>query len=165
MAKGLTTHVNKDIGTQIEERCKGLNCSKSEYLRNLVLRDLNGNDKQNNNTSSSSEAQVKPRVKNKIIIRKPVTVDHQAVEQPKLEPPKEDPHITLAKRLPRGINFAECRGCHTVIQNPHVTTKFKSCPHCSANTVPKDNKICPTCGKESESDEWDDSDVELEEHN
>ncbi len=154
--QSIGTRLNSDTYQKVEDRCRGSGCSKSEYIKRLIANDLNGK------VPLSSE--IIPKVKSKIIIRKPVTLDaHQEAEQPKPEPPKEDPHITLGKRLPRGVNFAECRGCHTVIQNPHVTTRFKACPQCSANTVPRDNTICPTCGKHSESDEWDDSDVELEE--
>ena len=77
--------------------------------------------------------------------------------------PKQDPHDTLAQMLPKGVNFGKCANgeCGKKIKNAKgVTTKFKACPNCRANTVPKNNDYCPTCGKEPE--EWDDSDIELE---
>ena len=76
---------------------------------------------------------------------------------------KQDPHDTLAQMLPKGVNFGKCANgnCGTKIKNAKgLTTKFKACPNCRANTVPKNNDYCPTCGKEPE--EWDDSDIELE---
>lgn len=77
--------------------------------------------------------------------------------------PKPDPHDELAQMLPKGVNYGKCANgnCGTKIKNAKgMTTKFKACPHCKANTVPKSNDYCPTCGKEPE--EWDESDIELE---
>lgn len=77
--------------------------------------------------------------------------------------PKEDPHEVLAKNMPKGVNFGKCANgnCGTKIKNAKgLTTKFKACPNCKANTVPKSSDFCPTCGQDSE--EWDDSDIEIE---
>ena len=76
--------------------------------------------------------------------------------------PKEDPHEIIALNMPKGINFGKCKNgnCGTKIKNKIITTKYKTCPNCKTNTVPKSSDFCPTCGKESE--EFDESDVEIE---
>jgi len=100
----------------------------------------------------------------------PQTVVLQA--PPTLEPPKEeskDPHEEMTKALPSGVNYAKCEGAdcgHVKLKNPKQTTKYKACPHCKANMVPKNNDYCPNCGLEEESkkfEEWEDSDIEIEE--
>jgi len=88
------------------------------------------------------------------------------------EPPKQetkDPHEEMTKALPSGVNYAKCEGAdcgHVKLKNPKQTTKYKACPHCKANMVPKNNDFCPNCGIEEESkkfEEWEDSDIEIEE--
>jgi len=78
---------------------------------------------------------------------------------------EKDPHSVLERGLPRGQNFAKCEGndCgHRKLTNPTKTTSFKTCKNCDANTVPKTNDYCSTCGFESDvEDDWDDSDVDL----
>lgn len=77
--------------------------------------------------------------------------------------PKEDPHKLLGEMLPKGVNFGKCANgnCGTKIKNAKgITTKFKTCPNCRFNGVPKSSSFCPTCGKDSE--EFDDSDIDLE---
>ncbi len=71
----------------------------------------------------------------------------------------KDPHEDIMKGMT--TNYAKCKNCDMKIKNPRIVTKFKTCPNCNSNTVPKQNDFCPTCGKES--DEWDESDVEIEE--
>ena len=81
--------------------------------------------------------------------------------------PANDPHIELAKTLPKGWNFATCKDgkCGTVVRNPNgIETSFKSCPNCGDNTNRKAAKICKTCGKKPESKEdWNESEVKIEE--
>ena len=82
------------------------------------------------------------------------------------ENPKPDEHQEIANKMPKGMNFAYCTGpdCGKKITNAKgITTKFKTCINCKANTVPKSKKYCPTCGmKEDEDNAFEDSEVELE---
>jgi len=86
----------------------------------------------------------------------------------KKEEPK-DPHEEMTKALPSGVNFAKCEGTdcgHVKLKNPNQTTKYKACPNCKNNNVPKNNDFCPNCGIEEESkkfQDWEDSDIETEE--
>jgi len=74
-------------------------------------------------------------------------------------------HTEMADLIPSGVNFMSCPGgdCgHQRLTNPKSNTRFKSCPDCETNTVPFDANFCPTCGRNHEDDEWDDSDVKLQ---
>ena len=80
---------------------------------------------------------------------------------------KKDVHDELAELLPRGQNFGKCANgsCATMVINKNPTTKFKACPGCKNNAVPKNNDFCPTCGITENSkkfDEWEESDLEIE---
>ena len=80
---------------------------------------------------------------------------------------KKDVHEELAELLPRGQNFGKCANgsCATMVINKNPTTKFKACPGCKNNAVPKNNDFCPTCGITENSkkfDEWEESDLEIE---
>lgn len=80
---------------------------------------------------------------------------------------KKDIHEELSELLPRGQNFGKCANgnCATMVKNPNPVTKFKACPGCKNNAVPKNNDFCPTCGITENSkkfDEWEESDLELE---
>lgn len=80
---------------------------------------------------------------------------------------KKDIHEELSELLPRGQNFGKCANgnCATMVKNPNPVTKFKSCPGCKNNAVPKNNDFCPTCGITENSkkfDEWEESDLEIE---
>lgn len=79
---------------------------------------------------------------------------------------KKDVHEELAELLPRGQNFGKCANgsCATMVINKNPVTKFKACPGCKNNAVPKNNDFCPTCGINENSkkfDEWEESDLEL----
>ena len=79
---------------------------------------------------------------------------------------KKDVHEELADLLPRGQNYGKCANgnCATMVINKNPTTKFKACPGCKNNAVPKNNDFCPTCGITENSkgfDEWEDSELEL----
>lgn len=79
------------------------------------------------------------------------------------EMPKEDPHETLSKNMPKGVNFGKCANgnCGIKVKNAKgITTKYKKCTNCGANTVPKSSDFCPTCGKDS--DEFDESEINIE---
>ena len=53
----------------------------------------------------------------------------------------------------------------STFKNPKgITKRYKGCINCGANTVHKEAKICPFCGKEPEDDELEDG-LELEEVN
>ncbi len=85
------------------------------------------------------------------------------IPKPK-EEPKKLSHDELAEVMPHGVNAMSCPGgdCgHMKLKNPKQTKKWKSCPHCEANTVPKDTEFCPYCTKNVDPDELDDG-VELE---
>lgn len=76
-----------------------------------------------------------------------------------------DPHLEMAKNLPKGWNFATCKdgNCGTVVKNPNgLVTEFKTCPNCKDNSNKKSAKVCKTCGKKPDADEWEDSEIELE---
>ena len=80
---------------------------------------------------------------------------------------KKDVHEELADLLPRGQNYGKCANgsCATMVINKNPVTKFKACPGCKNNAVPKNNDFCPTCGMTENNkkfDEWEDSDLELE---
>ena len=90
----------------------------------------------------------------------------QFPEEPKHEH-KKDIHEELSELLPRGQNFGKCANgnCATMVKNPNPVTKFKACPGCKNNAVPKNNDFCPTCGITENSkkfEEWDESDLEIE---
>ena len=80
--------------------------------------------------------------------------------------PANDPHMELAKNLPKGWNFATCKdgNCGKIVRNPNgIETKFKTCPNCKDNTNRKGAKICKTCGKKpDEVEDWEESDVKIE---
>jgi hypothetical protein len=83
------------------------------------------------------------------------------------EKPKKLSHEELAELIPKGVNVISCPGgdCgHKKLKNPIKTKRFKTCPNgeCGANTVPKGNEFCPTCGKDFEEDEELDDGVILE---
>ena len=80
---------------------------------------------------------------------------------------KKDVHDELADLLPRGQNYGKCANgsCATMVINKNPTTKFKACPGCKNNAVPKNNDFCPTCGMTENNkkfDEWEESDLEIE---
>lgn len=106
--------------------------------------------------------------KHKVIIEENDTtvMQENRTHDHKHEEPKPDPHDEIARTLPKGVNFARCANGNCMnpkIKNAKgITTKYKACPNCKANTVPKSNEYCPTCGKEPEQEDWEDSEVELE---
>jgi len=75
----------------------------------------------------------------------------------------------MEKSLPSGVNFAKCEGSdcgHQKLKNPTQITKHKACPNCKFNGIPKNSDYCPNCGTEELSknfEEWEDSDIEVEE--
>ena len=96
----------------------------------------------------------------------PQSIQYQQQEEPKHEH-KKDIHEELSELLPRGQNFGKCANdnCATMVKNPNPVTKFKACPGCKNNAVPKNNDFCPTCGiteNNKKFDEWEDSDLEIE---
>ena len=93
----------------------------------------------------------------------------QQMQQPKQEAKKEPElsHDDLADLMPKGVNFGKCAdgSCHDKIKNKKFVSKFKTCPNCDSNSVPKGHNFCPTCGideKNDEDDFWQESEVELE---
>ena len=89
----------------------------------------------------------------------------QKIEEKSLEQPKKLTHDELATFIPKGINSMKCPGgdCgHQKIKNPKQTKKYKSCPHCSANTLPKGSDSCPYCSKNIDEDQELDDGIELE---
>ena len=116
-----------------------------------------------------------PEAKPMITIQPQPQISYQYPPQPpqNISPPpehnhqKKDVHEELADLLPRGQNFGKCANgsCATMVINKNPTTKFKACPGCKNNAVPKNNDFCPTCGMTENSkkfDEWEDSDLEIE---
>ena len=72
-------------------------------------------------------------------------------------------HAEMAELLPKGVNYSPCPGndCgHQKLKNPNQTKEFKVCESCNHNGVPKDQEICPGCGKEVSKDA-DESDINL----
>lgn len=97
-----------------------------------------------------------------------VVVQTPPTPEPLKKEEEKDPHEEMTKALPSGVNFAKCEGAdcgHIKLKNPTQTTKYKACPNCKNNNVPKNNDFCPNCGIEEESkkfEEWEDSDIEIE---
>lgn len=95
------------------------------------------------------------------------------VEAPKVEVPHthtQDPHDELAKIMPKSTNFAKCPNgdCSKgLIKNARgINTKFKTCPNCGNNGVPKGSDYCDKCGLteedlEKNDTEWDSSDLNI----
>ncbi len=85
-------------------------------------------------------------------------------------PTEEDKHKLMKDLMPSGVNFAKCQGTdcgHKKIKNNTQTQRFKACPGCKNNNIPKNNDFCPTCGLDEEHkdfDEWEDSDIEMKEN-
>jgi len=80
--------------------------------------------------------------------------------------PKKLNHEEIAEMIPKGVNFMSCPGgdCHhQTLTNRDFTKEFKTCKNCQSNTNAKENRFCTTCGKENESDDWDESEVEIKE--
>jgi len=74
-------------------------------------------------------------------------------------------HEQIAEMIPKGVNFMSCPGndCHhQTLTNHDFTKEYKTCPNCRSNTNHIESKFCSTCGKEPEKDDWQDSDVEIE---
>jgi len=93
----------------------------------------------------------------------------QQMQQPKQEAKKEPElsHDDLADLMPKGVNFGKCAdgSCHDKIKNKKFVSKFKTCPNCDSNSVPKGHNFCPTCGIDEKTDDddfWQESEVELE---
>ena len=105
--------------------------------------------------------------------KKPFDLEVKAptVEVPKVEVPHtHDPHDELAKLIPKNSNFAKCPngncGGHLIKNAKGINLKFKTCPNCGNNAVPKSIDYCPTCGVtdedlEKKDSEWDSSDLEI----
>ena len=114
-----------------------------------------------------AEIEIEKQVPKVIISEKETVKEEHIHERPQTEQPKPNPHQEIANMLPKGVNFTKCTGedCGKKIKNAKgLTTKFKTCTNCGANTVPKGKKYCPTCGKDEDSEEpFDESDVKLEE--
>ena len=94
-------------------------------------------------------------------IQKPIQQETKKSKEPELS------HEDLADLMPKGVNFGKCAdgSCGDKIKNKKFVTKFKTCPNCDSNSVPKSHKFCPTCGiDEDQQDEdfWQESEVELE---
>jgi len=93
------------------------------------------------------------------------TPQTQMLVPPAPEPPKEKKltHEQITDLMPKGTNFMSCPGgdCgHMKLKNKNQTLKFKECPNCESNTVPKGSEICPTCGKNLDQEDLEDG-VEL----
>jgi len=103
-----------------------------------------------------------------ILLQPPAQTIAPAAEPPK--PTEEDKHKLMKDLMPSGVNFAKCQGTdcgHKKIKNNTQTQKFKACPGCKNNNIPRNNDFCPTCGLDEEHkdfDEWDDSDIEMKEN-
>jgi len=76
----------------------------------------------------------------------------------------------LTNLMPPGVNYAMCEGDNcsdSKLQNKNLVTKFKSCPKCGCNNVPKNSSMCPCCGVDEPKDEddkedyWESSEIEL----
>ena len=84
------------------------------------------------------------------------------------EKPRKLKHEELEEIMPKGVNFTRCIGSdcgHQKLENPKPITKFKACPNCKNNSVPKSSDLCPTCGLDEQNkkfEEWDESDIEIE---
>lgn len=91
-------------------------------------------------------------------------------EVPAPEVHNHDPHEDLAKLMPKSVNFAKCPNgdCSKgLIKNAKgLNRRFKTCPNCGNNGVPKSSDYCPTCGLtdndlEDKDETWDSSDIEI----
>ena len=92
---------------------------------------------------------------------------NQPIVEQKKEESREFTHDELSELMPKGVNFSKCAdgSCHDKITNSKFTSKFKTCPECGSNTVPLSSDFCPTCGIDSQdNDFWDESEIELEEN-
>jgi|SRR5579872_803950 len=110
------------------------------------------------------------KAQNVTITEKPQQIQTQMIQESHTHsnPHSNDPHIEMAKSLPKGWNFATCKdgNCGTIVRNPNgLETSFKTCPNCKDNTNRKAAKICKTCGKKPESKEdWEESEVQIEDN-
>lgn len=101
----------------------------------------------------------------------------QQIAPPPIPEPMQQPqertytNEELSELMPSGVNFAVCKGkncADSKIQNKNLVTKFKQCPKCGCNNVPKNSSMCPCCGVDEPQDEdekedyWEDSDIELD---
>lgn len=94
--------------------------------------------------------------------------NHSHEEKPKLSLT----HDQMSELMPSSVNFAKCKDGNCglgLIKNSKITKEFKTCNHCGANSVPKKNEFCPTCGvKESDivedqrEDLWGESEIDTE---
>ena len=132
--------------------CKGGVCEQDIEIEGLEVPD-----------PPKATITIKPQAQ----ISYPTAPAAQFAPQPEHVHEKKDVHEELADLLPRGQNYGKCANgsCATMVINKNPTTKFKACPGCKNNAVPKNNDFCPTCGITENSkkfDEWEESDLEIE---
>ncbi len=119
------------------------------------LRDLKGVQKEYDDCPHCKKKDEKIERKDERIRELEEKLARVPASQPRLS--IEEEHIEWGKKLPQGCNFAVCKSDGIIIENPNRITKFKTCEHCGANTLPFDSERCHICGKTSE--EFDGSEV------
>jgi len=95
----------------------------------------------------------------KEIVRDEIKLSHMTKPQEN----KKISHANMTEMM--NSNYMPCPGgnCgHEKLRADNFTKEFKTCPGCNANTNHVENKFCSTCGAEHDKDDWQDSDVELE---
>ena len=90
------------------------------------------------------------------------------IPKPEPEQPKKLTHDEIGDIIPKGNNYFKCMGSdcgHKKLKHKEQVKKFKSCPNCRNNSIPKSNDYCPTCGideNDKKFEEWEESDIEIQ---
>ena len=146
--------------------CNGLECDKNyEFDVEIpetpgVTASVSSNPELHFATTTAS-----PGIPQTVLVQAPPA----SVEPPKPPEEKKDPHEEMEKSLPTGVNIAKCEGAdcgHKKLKNPTQITKFKACPSCNHNGIPKNSDYCDKCGLDEDSkefEEWEDSELEIKE--
>jgi len=102
----------------------------------------------------------------------PIQAAQTTIPQTIIPPtPKTYSNEELTNLMPPGQNFAMCKGDNcsdSKLKNKTQITKFKECPKCGCNNVPKNSSMCPCCGVDEPQDDddkenyWDESSIEIE---
>ena len=157
---GRTINLNADE-VELVNKCVGKECKNNKDFRDAISsmanKLLKGEGKQEN--ISEKEVPKKEKHKGKFHPVKPMSIEHIPQTPPQQQ---EHPHKAHLENMPKGINYLHCTNCGKMENPKGLTDRYVSCPDCEANTVPKGAKVCPYCGSEHDSDEWEDEGIEIE---
>lgn len=133
--KTVGAKLEEELHKQVLEKCQGRGCRPSDYIRDLVKRDMAG--------PPAPEQPPKPAPKSRLVI-----VDEQ---DGKAQPAAQEKPTQIIKiQYPRWIPYTLCKGndCGGIHKNPGYSVKVaKKCTNLDCEQkIPAYAKRCPMCG-------------------